>query len=73
MNFGNLRPVDSPHDMMLANLSAESMRSARQAADQFSGIERAAGNFLHHSQHAGIVPADRRLRQAAAAANFPGT
>ena len=37
---------------------AELFRRARQAFDHFSGIERAAGNFVHHAQRAGVVPLD---------------
>ena len=44
--------------MIFENACAEPVRGARQAADQLSGIERAAGNLVHHAQRAGILPAN---------------
>ena len=44
--------------MIFVDVRAAALGGARQASDELAGIERAAGDLVHHSQGAGIIPSD---------------
>ena len=58
----NLRsgvPLHVQHAMIFVDSGAVAVGGAGEAADEFSRIERAAGNFVHDSECSGIIPANR--------------
>src|ERR1700676_146227 len=56
---------------MLDDLRAGGLRGARQASDNLARVDRAARNFFHGAQLAGIAPANRRVAQTRFAPEFP--
>ena len=58
VKFRQRAPVYVLHAVIFVDLRAVALGGAGEAADQFAGIERAARDFVYHSECAGIIPGD---------------